>query len=203
MNGSLRAAGAVFLLLALAGCKDHAGDHTSPALSASANIVAARCRDNAGCAASEYCAFDPGLCGKGQSPGTCRGKPTACASGHDPVCACDGKVYDTECAARATGQDLAVMGGCAAQLPNFAACGAHYCDARESYCEIYLSDVFDLPTDHFCRPLPAACKPEAGVAKRCDCFAKDTACLSFCGPLPTGGVDAFHLTCQGKKPPLP
>jgi len=117
------------------------------------------------------------------------------------VCGCSGQVYDNECAAHAHGDDLDVLGHCDAHIPNYAACGAHYCDARRSYCEIYLSDVFDLPTDHFCRPLPNACKPKDGQAASCDCFPKDTACLSFCGPLPTGGVTAFHLTCQGKHPP--
>ncbi len=93
------------------------------------------------------------------------------------------------------------MGGCKAVIPDFAACGPRYCNARQSYCEIYLSDVFDLPTDHFCQPLPNACKPNASTPPKCDCFPKDTPCLSFCGPLATGGIDAFHLTCQGKKPP--
>jgi hypothetical protein len=88
------------------------------------------------------------------------------------------------------------------QVPrDHAACGAHSCDARESYCEIYLSDVPELPSEHACRPLPKACKPEVGFTPTCDCFPPDTPCLSFCGPLPTGGVSAFHLTCQGKKPP--
>jgi hypothetical protein len=117
------------------------------------------------------------------------------------VCACSGKVYGNACAAHAAGEDLAVMGGCKAVIPDFAACGAHYCDAHRSYCEIYLSDVFDLPTDHFCQPLPEACKPGPGKAPNCSCFPPNTACSSFCGPLATGGIDAFHLTCQGKKPP--
>jgi hypothetical protein len=162
-----------------------------------------QCAESSACATNEYCEFSPGLCGKGQSPGTCRSKPESCSSGYQPVCACDGKVYDNECSARAAGKDLAVMGGCTAQIPSYAACGAHYCDARQSYCEIYLSDVFELPTDHFCRPLPAACKPEGGVAKQCSCFPENTPCSSFCGPLPTEGVAAFHLTCHGKKPPPP
>ncbi len=118
------------------------------------------------------------------------------------MCGCSGKVYESACAARTAGDDLDVMGRCTQEIPSFAECGAHYCDARESYCEIYLSDVFDLPTDHFCRPLPEACKPKPGAKKpSCACFPKDTACLSFCGPMPTGGVEAFHLTCQGKYPP--
>lgn len=159
------------------------------------------CHDNQGCAAGEFCAFSPGLCGKGQAPGKCRPKPAGCAKSYEPVCACSGKVYDNACAARAAGDDLDVMGQCKQAIPDYAACGAHYCDARKSYCEIYLSDVFDLPTDHFCRPLPEACKSHSGRKPGCDCFPKDTLCLGFCGPLATGGVDTFHLTCQGRHPP--
>jgi Kazal-type serine protease inhibitor domain len=171
----------------------------SPA--ASSVVAAGGCHDNTSCAADEYCEFTPGLCGKGQSPGTCRPRPASCVSDYEPVCACSGKTYDNACAARAAGEDLAVMGGCTALIPDFAPCGAHFCDAHQSYCEIYLSDVFELPTDHFCRPLPDACKPDTGAVRGCDCFPKNTACLSFCGPLATGGIAAFHLTCQGKKPP--
>ncbi|HWZ92075.1 MAG TPA: hypothetical protein VNW92_24590 [Polyangiaceae bacterium] len=196
-------------LIALTGCKAQpGGEQTSarstqsaPALAVSLSAARTSCRDNAGCAANEYCEFQPGLCGKGQSPGACRPRPAQCASDYDPVCACSGTVYDSACAAHAAGEDLAVVAGCKAVVPDFAACGAHYCDARQSYCEIYLSDVFELPTDHFCRPLPETCKPGTSSAPSCDCFPKDTACRSFCGPLATGGIAAFHLTCQGKKPP--
>jgi hypothetical protein len=73
---------------------------------------------------------------------------------------------------------------------------------RTSYCQIYLSDVFEIPTTYTCRPLPATCLPrDAGAAPTCDCFPRDTPCLSFCGPLPTGGLTGFHLTCQGRKEP--
>jgi hypothetical protein len=56
--------------------------------------------------------------------------------------------------------------------------------------------VFELPTDYTCKPLPPACVPEGDVARACDCFPAGTRCGSFCGHVPTGGIDGFHLTCR-------
>jgi hypothetical protein len=187
---------AVLALSALAsGCHRHAPTPLGPAT----------CLRNEACAANEICVFSPGLCGRGPTPGTCTPRPPSCAPTHAPVCGCDGKVYDDACAARAAGVDLAVMGGCDAAVPDWAPCGPRFCDVRTSYCEIYLSDVFEIPTTYTCRPLPASCRarPDAGAALTCACFPPETPCLSFCGPLPTGGLPGFHLTCQGRKEPRP
>src|SRR5213076_390582 len=98
-------------------------------------------------------------CGKGKRAGACRARPRACDGPDSPVCGCDGHVYASECAASAAGVDLAVNGGCdRARTPrDFIACGARFCDARRSYCEIVLSDVVDPSTDYTCKPLPPAC----------------------------------------------
>ncbi len=150
----------------------------------------------AGCAADEYCAFTPGLCGKGKRPGACRARPTACTSAYVPVCGCDGHVYRSECDAHAAGVDLDVNGRCREHAAaDWAPCGARFCDARVAYCEIVLSDVFELPTDFTCKPLPASCLVDR-AARSCDCFPKETRCLSFCGPMETGGASTFHLTCR-------
>lgn len=170
---------------------------------AAAVDASAGCRSNDACAPDEYCAFSPELCGKGQKAGACRPRPAVCAAEYDPVCGCDGNHYESACAAHAAGVDLAVMGRCREAIPSYVACGKHYCDARTSYCEIFLSDVFDLPTDYFCRPLPPSCLPRDGAAQSCACFPKGTRCGTLCGPLPTSGgaMNGFHLTCQGTHPP--
>jgi hypothetical protein len=167
--------------------------------------AATSCHDNAGCGPDQYCVFQPGLCGKGERPGSCRSRPVACPDAADapaPVCGCDRTIYESECAARSAGVDLAVMGQCGGRMPDWIPCGKQFCNVRRDYCAIYLSDVFDLPTDYFCRPLPASCLPGDGsVPRTCDCFPADTPCRSFCGPMVTDGLPGFHLTCQGVKPP--
>lgn len=90
---------------------------------------------------------------------------------------------------------------CEEQPRGFLPCGDRYCAAKTEYCEIYLSDVLEPPSDYECKPLPRACLPDAAQPPTCDCFPAETPCLSFCGPLGTGGLPGFHLTCQGKHKP--
>jgi hypothetical protein len=162
----------------------------------------APCLSNAACASDQYCGFSPGLCGRGPTPGVCRPRPTTGPQARAPVCGCDGNVYENEAEAHRAGVDLAVMGGCKSVLADWAPCGPRFCDVRASYCEIYLSDVFEIPTTYTCRPLPAACRAvDGGPALTCACFPAGTPCLAFCGPLPTGGLTGFHLTCQGVQDP--
>lgn len=154
------------------------------------------CSATAACAPDEYCAFEPRLCGKGAHPGVCRARAAECHEAFAPVCGCDGKISRSEWEAHAAGLDLDVTGACRDRVPGWIACGARLCDARLSYCEIVLSDVAELPTDYTCKPLPKACLPEGDVAQKCACFPDGTRCSSFCGYIPTGTLDGFHLTCR-------
>jgi hypothetical protein len=185
----MRRALALVVLAALVAC------HASPP-APSADGGGAGCGIDAGCGEGRYCAYQPRLCGKGKRPGACRDAPARCDDAFQPACGCDGQVYANECRAAAAGVDLSVNGGCAAKVPGFIPCGAHFCDARTSYCEIVLSDVFELPTDRTCKPLPEACLPDGGTARRCECFPAGTRCQSFCGHVETGGLAGFHLTCR-------
>jgi hypothetical protein len=140
-------------------------------------------------------------CGSRSSDRGARAAAAAACESYAPVCGLDGRVYDNECAARAAGVELSVIGRCKGVLPDFIPCGAHYCNANREYCEIYLSDVPELPTSSHCRALPEACRPQANQPRTCECFPASTRCLSFCGPTWTGGQPGFHLTCQGVQEP--
>jgi hypothetical protein len=196
-TGARALAGAALALALVAGVACKRKPSVAPA------AFAAACLSNAACAVDEYCAFSPGLCGRGPTPGACHKRPATIDREAAPVCACDGNVYQNETQAHAEGVDLAVMGGCRSVVPDWAPCGPRFCDVRATYCEIYLSDVFEIPTTYTCRALPAACRPtsDGGAPPTCACFPPATPCRSFCGPLATGGRPGFHLTCQGVKEP--
>ena len=66
------------------------------------------------CAPSEYCewATVPSACGGDDGGGTCKPRPTACAPVDGVWCACDGKVYESQCAAAKAGQGVRKSGPC-------------------------------------------------------------------------------------------
>ncbi|MDB4980851.1 MAG: hypothetical protein JWM82_1603, partial [Myxococcales bacterium] len=105
------------------------------------------------------------------------------------------------CVARAAGVARAVAGHCPALVPGWAPCGAAFCEARTSYCEIFLSDAPELPTGYYCRPLPAACHADATHAASCSCLAGLMKGPAFCGQIVTGGLPALHVTWQSVQDP--
>src|SRR5438270_10130048 len=77
-----------------------------------ANADEKSCATNADCAATEFCDTEASAtCGDG---GHCawRGINVMCVSTCDPVCGCDGKVYDNTCWAHKAGASVAYVGTC-------------------------------------------------------------------------------------------
>ncbi|MCC6668246.1 MAG: hypothetical protein IT375_31165 [Polyangiaceae bacterium] len=141
------------------------------------------------CTAQEFCDWQYDYChGKpGYYSGACVSRNTGCSA--TPVCACDGQVYPTACAAHAAGYDLSgadpgkhSCSGAYTPAGTFP-CGPWYCDAAKSYCYHGLGDMSDRKSE--CRDLPAAC---GGVAS-CDCLPP----LGECLPVQGKGVTGYML----------
>lgn len=140
------------------------------------------------CSASQFCAFPDQICGADDSTGTCVPRPTACDKNIDPVCACDGQVYNNECEAQAAGTDVSNLGGCTPPQGTFA-CGPKFCAKGQQYCRRDVSDVGSIPDGFTCVSLPAGC----GAAPDCACLAGEV-CGDMCEATADGG---FKLTCPG------
>lgn len=149
-------------------------------------------RDVKSCSDAEYCDYPNDDCGRGGAVGACKAKPTGCTFEYAPVCTCQAQVASNACAAHSAGADLNADGTCMA-LGGWVTCGARYCDAATSYCQITQGDVplpdGGLSTTYACLPLPAACKGSTD----CACFKGVPICASTCAV----SGDGFRVTCLG------
>lgn len=140
------------------------------------------------CGDTQYCDFDEDSCGSADQTGTCEDKPSSCPDVVEPVCACDGKVYNNACEAAADGVDISLLGGCPAPPGGFP-CGAGFCDQASEFCQVVISDVAGDPNVYTCHELPPNClAPDA----TCACLS-DLPCGSMCEEADGG----FTLTCPG------
>jgi hypothetical protein len=127
------------------------------------------------CSATEYCDYPDNGCGVGDQQGTCKPKPTACplTAGliATPTCACDGRVYNSECDANEHGMDLNAHGSCDVPKERFA-CGYRQCLLPNQYCkrepQVGAAETFTcvgLPT---CPGVPTcACLANQPCGKNC------------------------------------
>lgn len=66
------------------------------------------------CGPSEYCDWGalPNYCGGDDGLGTCKPRPTSCVPADGIYCGCDGKVYESTCAAAKAGVGVRQAGPC-------------------------------------------------------------------------------------------
>lgn len=187
----------ILLLLAMAsalGCSSTGGEGQGGAGSASTGTGGAGStstgtgggggdQDAGDCAADHYRAWPSEVCGVGLqgTPSMCMPRAEHCSVGASgPVCGCDGKMYQSWCAANTAGVDVNDKGGCTPPAGMFA-CGHGFCTVASEYCDIELSDTVD-PNHHACAPLPPGCSPAA-----CACLSLAVYNCS-CITTPEGGL---------------
>ena len=125
------------------------------------------------CSASQYCYVPRQDCLSG---GSCQTRPAACTTASDPICACDGRIYDSRCLANMAGQDESDTGGCTPPSGRFA-CGPRFCVQGAEYCLASSPlNPGNSPGAYTCMPLPASC----GTTPTCACIPRPagTACIS-------------------------
>jgi len=146
-----------------------------------------RCSSNRDCGADEFCGragvagISAGSCG---GLGECRPRPPAgTCSASDPVCACDGRTYESRCSAEATGVRVAWPWPCGESYvrPTQACeseldCGEGWtCDPTAEVC-VELDPLVACALDDHC-PAGQQCCPHSGL-----CFDEDDSESCFRGP---------------------
>ncbi len=113
--------------------------------------------------------------------------PTACPDDHVPVCGCDGKTYENDCARQAARIELDHAGACReAGDGGVPKCGTTATCAIQNYC------IIKLGTGE-CATAPTEC----AAAPTCDCLCggSPSGCTGGCTCTETGGL--VTLNCFG------
>jgi hypothetical protein len=137
------------------------------------------CKSSMECAAGSYCDDSGDGCFAG-GPGLCN-LILGCDKA-SPACACDGSIYESECAAHEAGLDLALK-GCEVPAGGFF-CNALVCLSGAQACIHGKGFV----TYDKCEDFPAACDPARGGTPACSCFQQGCECVQD----PDGN---FVVTC--------
>ena len=132
--------------------------------------AAATCTTINGCPATDFCDFPSNQCA-GTDTGTCVPRPQDCPVSTVKVCACNGNVYDSECAAHAAGVDITNRGTCAPPTGSFS-CGPVFCIHGAQYCEKMVGGAVTNPGSYGCPSLPAGCNGTA----TCACVTASSQC---------------------------
>lgn len=154
--------------------------------------VGESCDEWVKCQAGAFCDFSP----TSEWPectelGTCVALPEACEGEPQPVCGCDGNLYESRCDAARAGVGTQGATDCEPP-PGWFGCGFDFCEIGAQYCEHTIGH--GGPETWVCRALN--CPPGT---EGCACITDPSPCGEpeyfpgqFCGPTPDGGSE---LTC--------
>ncbi len=142
------------------------------------------------CPVGQYCDVHDFTCGTETTAGICLSSPESCTPTFEPVCGCNGLVYDNECVAHSVGVDISVTQACPTPSGMFD-CGPRFCDVGVEICrQTVLLNEPGAPTTYACEPASPSCLNScqtcAGVCAPCP------SCTESC----TESQGAVTVTCS-------
>ncbi len=123
------------------------------------------------CPAGDYCVYTDGVCSSSSVAGTCTPIPANCSDATpSAVCGCDGKTYDSRCAASLAGVGIATTGACSCGGP-----GNTKCETGK-YCNYAVGTCAGANPAGTCASPPKTCQPFSSPVCGCDGKTYDNAC---------------------------
>lgn len=116
------------------------------------------------CPAGEACQFPAGQCNAPDLAGVCVAVPATCPQQGPPVCGCDGKTYENECALLKAGVRPLRKGACGHEGKSCK--GNAECTAQE-FCEFKAGTCGDRGAGH-CTVKPEVCTQQFDPVCGCD-----------------------------------
>jgi len=142
------------------------------------------------CGEGEYCDYGGNGCGDFEfDRATCMPLPEACDEIYQPVCGCDGQLYDNPCTANAAGVDIGGFEQCTTPDGYFP-CGYLFCTIDTTYCQVSVSDIGGVPGGFSCLPPSEPCADQLD----CDCLMMEPCADFSCEATPEGGIE---IVCPG------
>ncbi|TVR05413.1 MAG: hypothetical protein EA398_00050 [Deltaproteobacteria bacterium] len=159
-----------------------------------------RCTTTEDCPDRTYCVYPDGdACGEESGEGVCELRPVACLPISEPVCGCDGRTWQSACAAAMQGVDVKQEGTCTDDPVPTRCDGNRDCELLTEFCLFPEETECGRGGPGTCTLRPDFCIPMGELSCGCDDRTWTSECAAH-----QAGVSIRHPgRCPGIDPPFP